>query len=98
VDPKILTRAIASDWPNRRRARLPAAVSIQLNLAVTLSQLHCTAPWIASISNAQRYEMALPLCSGLSPSEVGFLCEMEQVTVIPRQKLDGLELLGVSAP
>lgn len=40
--------------------------------------------------------MALPLPSGLSPSEVAFLCEMEVVTVIPRQRLEGLELLGVS--
>ena len=39
---------------------------------------------------------ALP--PGLTPSEVGFLCEMELVTVIPRQRLDGLELLGVSVP
>ena len=42
--------------------------------------------------------MAPPLPPGLTPSEVGFLCEMEHVTVIPRQTLDGLELLGVSAP
>ncbi|KAL9607654.1 MAG: hypothetical protein Q9167_007450 [Letrouitia subvulpina] len=39
--------------------------------------------------------MALPLPAGLTPSEVAFLCEMEQVTVIPRQRLEGLELLGV---
>ncbi|KAK0336981.1 DNA replication protein psf2 [Friedmanniomyces endolithicus] len=38
--------------------------------------------------------MAPPLPPGLTPSEVGFLCEMEHVTVIPRQTLDGLELLG----
>ncbi|KAF2770136.1 GINS complex, PSF2 component [Teratosphaeria nubilosa] len=38
--------------------------------------------------------MALPLPPGLTPNEVGFLCEMELVTVIPRQRLDGLELLG----
>ncbi|KAK4575381.1 DNA replication protein psf2 [Recurvomyces mirabilis] len=38
--------------------------------------------------------MALPLLPGLTPSEVGFLCEMEHVTVIPRQRLDDLELLG----
>ncbi|CAK4009717.1 DNA replication complex GINS PSF2 [Lecanosticta acicola] len=38
--------------------------------------------------------MALPLPPGLTPNEVGFLCEMEMVTVIPRQRLDGLELLG----
>ncbi|CZT16968.1 related to PSF2 Part of GINS, replication multiprotein complex [Ramularia collo-cygni] len=38
--------------------------------------------------------MALPLEPGLSPNEVGFLCEMELVTVIPRQRLDALELLG----
>lgn len=40
--------------------------------------------------------MALPLRPGLTPNEVGFLCEMELVTVIPRQRLDALELLGVS--
>jgi GINS complex subunit 2 len=40
--------------------------------------------------------MALPLPPGLTPSEVVFLCEMELITVIPRQKLEGLELLGVS--
>ena len=40
--------------------------------------------------------MALSLPAGLAPSEVGFLCEMELVTVIPRQRLEGLELLGVS--
>ncbi|KAK6388138.1 DNA replication protein psf2 [Meristemomyces frigidus] len=38
--------------------------------------------------------MALPLPPGLTPAEVGFLCEMELVTVIPRQRLEGLELLG----
>ncbi|PNS14025.1 DNA replication complex GINS protein psf2 [Sphaceloma murrayae] len=35
---------------------------------------------------------------GLLPSEVAFLCEMELVTVIPREKLAGLELLGGSLP
>jgi hypothetical protein len=40
--------------------------------------------------------MALPLLPGLTPSEVAFLCEMELVTVIPRQRLEGLQLLGVS--
>ncbi|KAL8785674.1 MAG: hypothetical protein Q9213_003233 [Squamulea squamosa] len=38
--------------------------------------------------------MALPLPSGLTPPEVAFLCEMELVTVIPRQRLEGLQLLG----
>lgn len=45
---------------------------------------------------ADKSIMALPLPPGLSPSEVAFLCEMELVTVIPRQRLEGLELLGVS--
>ena len=40
--------------------------------------------------------MALPLPPGLTPPEIAFLCEMEMVTVIPRQRLEGLELLGVS--
>lgn len=41
--------------------------------------------------------MALPLPPGLTPPEVAFVCEMEMVTVIPRQRLDRLELLGVSS-
>ena len=40
--------------------------------------------------------MALPLPPGLTPSEVAFVCEMEMVTIIPRQRLEGMELLGVS--
>ncbi|KAF1810179.1 DNA replication complex GINS protein PSF2 [Eremomyces bilateralis CBS 781.70] len=42
--------------------------------------------------------MALPLPPGLTPAEVAFLCEMEMVTIVPRQRLDGLELLGGSIP
>lgn len=41
--------------------------------------------------------MALPLPPGLTPAEVTFLCEMELVTVIPRQRLESLDLLGVSS-
>lgn len=41
--------------------------------------------------------MALPLPPGLTPSEIAFLCEMELVTVIPRQRLESLDLLGVSS-
>ena len=40
--------------------------------------------------------MAFPLGPGLTPSEVAFICEMELITVVPRQRLDRLELLGVS--
>ncbi len=42
--------------------------------------------------------MAPPRPPRPTPTARGFLCEMEHVTVIPRQTLDGLELLGVSAP
>ncbi|KAF2471521.1 GINS complex, PSF2 component [Lindgomyces ingoldianus] len=42
--------------------------------------------------------MALPLPPGLTPPEIAFLCEMELVTVIPRQRLEGLELLGGPSP
>ncbi|TPX22668.1 DNA replication protein psf2 [Coccidioides immitis] len=38
--------------------------------------------------------MAFPLPRGVTPSEITFLCEMEMVTVVPRQRLEGLELLG----
>jgi GINS complex subunit 2 len=40
--------------------------------------------------------MALPLPPGLTPPEIAFLCEMELVTVIPRQRMDSLPLLSVS--
>ena len=40
--------------------------------------------------------MALSLPAGLLPPEIAFLCEMELVTVIPRQRLESLQLLGVS--
>lgn len=39
--------------------------------------------------------MAFPHPRGLLPAEVAFLCEMELVTIIPRQRLDRLDLLGV---
>ncbi|KIW05162.1 DNA replication complex GINS protein PSF2 [Verruconis gallopava] len=42
--------------------------------------------------------MALPLPAGLTPPEVAFLCEMELVTVIPRQRLESLQLLGGITP
>ncbi|MCJ1450964.1 DNA replication protein psf2 [Mycoblastus sanguinarius] len=42
--------------------------------------------------------MALPLPPGLTPPETAFLCEMEMVTVIPRQRLEGLNLLGGPIP
>ena len=48
--------------------------------------------------NITRCNMALPLPPGLTPPEIAFLCEMELVTVIPRQRLEGLELLGVGVP
>ncbi|OAA48398.1 DNA replication complex GINS protein psf2 [Metarhizium rileyi] len=42
--------------------------------------------------------MALPLPSGLIPSEVAFLCEMELVTVVPRQRLESIQLLTGRTP
>jgi hypothetical protein len=40
--------------------------------------------------------MAFPSPRGMTPGEIEFLAEMEMVTVVPRQRLEGLELLGVS--
>ncbi|OAP59963.1 hypothetical protein AYL99_04965 [Fonsecaea erecta] len=37
---------------------------------------------------------AFPHPPGLSPAEVAFLCEMEQVTILPRQRLERLDLVG----
>jgi len=42
-----------------------------------------------------RLLMAFPHPPGLLPSEVAFLCEMELVTIVPRQRLERLDLLGV---
>ena len=53
---------------------------------------------VARIRRVRPEKMALPLKPGLLPSEVAFLCEMELIIVIPRQRLAGLELLGVSRP
>ncbi|EXJ90542.1 GINS complex subunit 2 [Capronia coronata CBS 617.96] len=38
--------------------------------------------------------MAFSNPPGLLPTEVAFLCEMEQVTIVPRQRLERLDLLG----
>ncbi|KAK4463199.1 GINS complex protein-domain-containing protein [Cladorrhinum samala] len=40
--------------------------------------------------------MALSLPPGLTHAEVSFLAEMEMVTVVPRQRLDSIDLLSVS--
>ncbi|KAF3767145.1 GINS complex, PSF2 component [Cryphonectria parasitica EP155] len=42
--------------------------------------------------------MAHPLPPGLTPSEVSFLCEMEMVTVVPRGRLDSIDLLSGTTP
>ncbi|PNY18162.1 DNA replication complex GINS protein PSF2, partial [Tolypocladium capitatum] len=42
--------------------------------------------------------MALPLPPGLVPSEVAFLCDMELVTVLPRQRLESIDLLSGTTP
>ncbi|PWY84682.1 GINS complex, PSF2 component [Aspergillus sclerotioniger CBS 115572] len=38
--------------------------------------------------------MAFLLPRGITPPEISFLAEMEMVTILPRQRLEGLELLG----
>lgn len=44
------------------------------------------------------FSMAFLLPRGVTASEIAFLAEMETVTIVPRQRLEGLELLGVNAP
>ena len=39
--------------------------------------------------------MALPLPPGLTQAEVAFVAEMEMVTVVPRQRLESIDLLAV---
>lgn len=66
---------------------LPMNVAYRTRKSSTSSLTSCS--WVL-------YIMALPLPPGLTPPETAFLCEMEMVTVIPRQRLEGLELLAVS--
>ncbi|OBT39322.1 hypothetical protein VE00_10066 [Pseudogymnoascus sp. WSF 3629] len=42
--------------------------------------------------------MALPLPAGLTPAETAFLCENEPITVIPRQRMQSIELLSGPTP
>ncbi|KAL2142967.1 hypothetical protein VTI28DRAFT_489 [Corynascus sepedonium] len=42
--------------------------------------------------------MALPLPPGLTHAEVAFLAEMELVTVVPRQRLESIDLLSGKTP
>ncbi|KAH9908635.1 GINS complex protein-domain-containing protein [Xylariomycetidae sp. FL2044] len=42
--------------------------------------------------------MALPLPPGLVPTEVAFLCEMEMITIVPRQRLESIPLLSGATP
>ncbi|KAI0431635.1 GINS complex, PSF2 component [Xylaria sp. FL1042] len=42
--------------------------------------------------------MALPLPSGLVPTEVAFLCEMEMITIVPRQRLESIPMLSGKTP
>nr|XP_036576476.1 DNA replication complex GINS protein PSF2 [Colletotrichum truncatum]KAF6783232.1 DNA replication complex GINS protein PSF2 [Colletotrichum truncatum] len=42
--------------------------------------------------------MALPLPPGLVPAEVAFLCEMELITIVPRQRLESIDLLSGATP
>ncbi|KAI1422268.1 GINS complex, PSF2 component [Xylaria sp. FL1777] len=42
--------------------------------------------------------MALPLPSGLVPTEVAFLCEMEMITIVPRQRLESIPMLSGRTP
>ncbi|KAJ4300092.1 DNA replication protein psf2 [Collariella sp. IMI 366227] len=40
--------------------------------------------------------MALQLPPGLTHAEIAFLAEMELVTVVPRQRLESIDLLGTT--
>ncbi|KAI0438746.1 GINS complex, PSF2 component [Xylaria telfairii] len=42
--------------------------------------------------------MALALPPGLVPTEVAFLCEMETITIVPRQRLESIPMLSGKTP
>jgi hypothetical protein len=75
-----------------------ALVEVGTSATVAFASIHCRLRDAAPKPQPRVETMALPLPPGLTPSEIAFLCEMELVTVIPRQRLEGLELLGVRVP
>jgi hypothetical protein len=56
---------------------------------------HLIVTWKNYVTIPLTLAMALPLAPGLTPAEVAFLCEMELITIVPRQRLEELNLLGV---
>jgi hypothetical protein len=75
-----------------------ALVEVGTSATVAFASIHCRLRGAAPKPQPRVEFMALPLPPGLTPPEIAFLCEMELVTVIPRQRLEGLELLGVRVP
>jgi hypothetical protein len=86
-----VARKIVVPW----KARLDSASTSEPSRRVNSLQ---TLEILLQIRHLRGASMALPLPPGLTPPEIAFLCEMELVTVIPRQRLEGLELLGVCMP
>jgi len=50
---------------------------------------------LVTLSFSTNNNMALPLPPGLTQSEVSFVAEMELVTIVPRQRLESINLLSV---
>lgn len=83
-----MTRQIAS---SRTQPHDPSRLRAKKYTSTPTTLQHQFNPDVHSSSN-----MALPLPSGITPPEIAFLCEMELVTVVPRQRLESLDLLSVS--
>lgn len=79
------------------RKSLNEASAVSVWLPRARSRFHHSSKYLEA-AHSRVTIMALPLPPGLTPPEIAFLCEMELVTVMPRQRLEGLELLGVCAP
>jgi hypothetical protein len=78
-------------YPNRLRV---SAAELRFNYLGLLTIVE-TSNGHAYIETPYFETMASSRPPGLLPDEVAFLCGMELVTIIPRQRLEGLELIGV---
>lgn len=90
----LFTRSESPDPTNSICLRIRRSDSSQVNELDGSINLHVLLEHCLGHSSTT-FSMAFPHPQGLLPSEVAFLCEMELVTVVPRQRLERLDLLGV---
>lgn len=70
-------------------------LKVPIELDVPLQWMPVCQHYLQKLFSPNAIDMAQPAQPGLMPAEIAFLCEMELVTVVPRERLSSLRLLGV---